>query len=84
MLWLKSKTTGPAAWRDIRAEVNERYDLLSSAVTSLGSFKSLSVSARIRIAATDVFVEKAQYRLSARAKLLLRGGITTGLLAVTL
>src|SRR4051794_7117745 len=61
------------ACRRIEAEVMQRYLLLARADKELQAY-DLAPDKRLRLASTDVFVEKAQYRLTIRARWLFAYG----------
>jgi hypothetical protein len=83
LLYILRSQASEEAWNDIGGEVTRRYALLKEAHKALETYK-FAPAAQVRVAATDVFVEKAQYRLSKRAKLLLLGGAVTGLAAIVI
>jgi hypothetical protein len=59
--------------QQVQSELNARYDLLDCAVKRLTNF-NIPNNVRFQLAATDVFIEKAQQRLTGRARWLFTFG----------
>ncbi len=70
-------------WSDIDTQLAGRASLFDGAYTHLRSYVA-DATVRFRLAATDAFVEKAQYRLGTRARILARWGIVTAVGALGL
>lgn len=71
-------------WTEIDKEIAFRHVLISNAVARLSNYTTDKVEL-LNLAATDVFVEKAQHRLTTRAKKFMWwGGITGGVAVLTL
>lgn len=84
--WLKSAKTHthiPPRWTEIGQEVYSRKTLLNASARQLASMKMIDGDAAcFRLAATDVFVEKAQRLLSHRAQILMLFGIISAIVSV--
>jgi hypothetical protein len=68
-------------WKQIDDEIQNRHTLLLNADKRLRDLVT-NDQARLNLAATDVFVEKAQHRLTTRATKFMWAGAVTGGLAV--
>ena len=72
-------------WKEIRSEILNRYNRIQEAGEQLNEINpDIDKDLRFKLAATDVFVEKAQYRLTRRAASLKRWGIFTSSLTLAI
>ncbi len=70
-------------WKDIAQDIGRRHELLFASIAGLKSqdeFRFSDNKGCLKIAATDIFVEKAQRLLTSRARWCLSGDIVTSLL----
>ena len=77
----------PREWASISNEINNRYQLILGAVQRLKEIEAAGgdewyEDLALKLAATDVFVEKAQARLTRRAKSLSRWGALVSFLTL--